>query len=99
MPSRWDEPFGLVNIEAGASRRPIVAAAVGGIPEIVVHGETGFLFERGDAVGFAKYLRQLVDDESLRKHMGEAGRLHVERNFTSQPVRQLEGIYDGVLGR
>lgn len=97
MPSRWDEPFGLINIEAGASRRPIVAAAVGGIPEIIVHGETGFLFERGDAAGFAGYLRQLVENEELRKKMGEAGRLNVERNFTTQPVRVLEGIYDRAL--
>ena len=98
MPSRWDEPFGLVNIEAGASRRPIVAAAVGGIPEIVVPGETGFLFERGDAAGFATHLRELVENEELRKKMGEAGRLHVERNFTTQPVRVLEGVYERVLG-
>ncbi len=98
MPSRWDEPFGLINIEAGASRRPIVAAKVGGIPEIVVHGETGFLFERGDAAGFSDYLRQLVDNEALRKKMGELGRLHVERNFTSAPVRFLESIYDRELG-
>ena len=97
MPSRWDEPFGLINIEAGASRRPIVAAAVGGIPEIVVHGETGFLFERGDVAGFATHLRRLVDDAELRKKMGEAGRLHVEHNFTTQPVRVLEEIYDSVL--
>ena len=99
MPSRWDEPFGLVNIEAGASHRPIVAAAVGGIPEIVVHGKTGFLFERGDAAGFATHLRTLVDDEQLRKTMGEAGRRHVENNFTSAPVRLLESIYDQALGR
>jgi glycosyltransferase involved in cell wall biosynthesis len=99
MPSRWDEPFGLINIEAGASRRPIVAAAVGGIPEIVVHGETGFLFERGDAASFAGYLRQLVENEGLRKKMGEAGRLHVERTFTSAPVRVLESIYDRALAQ
>jgi glycosyltransferase involved in cell wall biosynthesis len=99
MPSRWDEPFGLVNIEAGASCRPIVAAAVGGIPEIVVHGETGFLFERGDAAGFATFLRKLVDDEELRKRMGEAGRRHVEEHFTTQPIRKLEKIYDQALRR
>lgn len=97
MPSRWDEPFGLINIEAGASRRPIVAAAVGGIPEIIVHGETGFLFERGDAASFGAYLLQLVQDEQLRIRMGEAGRLHVERYFTSQPVRVLEGLYDQAI--
>jgi glycosyltransferase involved in cell wall biosynthesis len=99
MPSRWDEPFGLINIEAGATRRPIVAAAVGGIPEIVVHGETGFLFERGDAAAFAGYLRRLAVDEALRRRMGEAGRCHVERNFTTRPVRQLEALYDRALGR
>jgi L-malate glycosyltransferase len=99
MPSRWDEPFGLINIEAGATRRPIVAAAVGGIPEIVVHGETGFLFERGDLKSFAGYLNQLVGNEQLRKKMGQAGRLHVERNFTSAPVRVLESIYDRVLAK
>jgi glycosyltransferase involved in cell wall biosynthesis len=98
MPSRWDEPFGLINIEAGASYRPIVAASVGGIPEIVVHGVTGYLFERGDVSSFGTYLRQLVDNEQLRKKMGEAGRLHVERNFTTKPVRELEKIYYHQLG-
>lgn len=99
MPSRWDEPFGLINIEAGASRRPIVAAAVGGIPEIVVHGETGFLFEPGDAAGFASYLGKLVEDEVLRKKMGANARHHVESSFTSAPVHVLESIYTRMLSR
>jgi glycosyltransferase involved in cell wall biosynthesis len=97
MPSRWDEPFGLINIEAGASRKPIVAAAVGGIPEIIVHGETGFLFERGDLAGFAEHLRRLVDDPDLRTRMGAAARLHVEQHFTDAPVEALMEIYDEVL--
>ena len=97
MPSRWDEPFGLINIEAGASRRPIVAAAVGGIPEIIEHGKTGFLFERGDLTAFAGHLRQLVENEGMRKEMGQAGRLHVERKFTNAPVRLLESIYDRAI--
>jgi glycosyltransferase involved in cell wall biosynthesis len=98
MPSRWDEPFGLINIEAGATRRPIVAAAVGGIPEIIVHGETGFLFERGDLAAFTGYLRQLVDSAELCRRIGEAGRKHVEENFTTAPVRLLETIYARSLG-
>lgn len=97
MPSRWDEPFGLINIEAGISRRPIVAAAVGGIPEIVVDGETGFLFERGDATSFAGHLNRLIQDKALRVRLGLAGRAHVERNFTAAPVRKLEAIYDRLL--
>lgn len=99
MPSRWDEPFGLVNIEAGASRRPIVAAAVGGIPEIVVHNETGFLFERGNVAEFSEYVGRLVADRELRERMGDAGRRHVEQNFTSKPVRDLEAIYARALNR
>lgn len=99
MPSRWDEPFGLVNIEAGASRRPIVAAAVGGIPEIVVHGETGYLFERGNVEEFARCVNHLVADQALRERMGSAGRTHVERNFTTKPVRDLEALYERVLTR
>jgi glycosyltransferase involved in cell wall biosynthesis len=99
MPSRWDEPFGLINIEAGATRRPIVSAAVGGIPETIVHGETGFLFARGDGANFTAYIRQLVEDEALRHRMGEAARRHVEENFTTQPVRVLEHIYDKTLRR
>jgi len=43
MPSRGGEPFGLVNIEAGASKRPVVATRDGGMPEVIVHGENGFL--------------------------------------------------------
>lgn len=99
MPSRWDEPFGLVNIEAGAARRPVVSAAVGGIPEIVVHGETGFLFERGDAAGLTAQLQKLVADKGLREKMGEASRRHVETHFTHRPVRLLEGIYEREIRR
>lgn len=98
MPSRWNEPFGLITIEAGASRRPVVAAAVGGVPEVVLHGETGFLFDRGDVDGFASYLQQLVESRDLRIRMGEAGRCHVERNFTTQPVRRLEQVYRRMIG-
>jgi glycosyltransferase involved in cell wall biosynthesis len=97
MPSRWDEPFGLISIEAGASYRPIVAAAVGGIPEVVVHGVTGYLFDRGDAAALAGHLRQLIGDPDLRTRMGQAGRRHVEQHFTTAPVRRLEALYDNAL--
>lgn len=93
MPSRWDEPFGLVAVEAGACKKPIVATRVGGIPEIVEDGVNGFLVERDDLKGLVARVEQLIQDRDLRQRMGEAGRRKVEREFTIQPVRALEQIY------
>ena len=93
MPSRWDEPFGLVTIEAGLCRKPIVATRVGGIPEIIDDGVTGFLVERDDLEGLVTRVRQLITDPALRQRMGEAARSKVEREFTDKPIRRLEQTY------
>jgi alpha-maltose-1-phosphate synthase len=90
------EPFGIVNLEAMACGAPVVASAVGGIPEIVVEGETGFLvsFEPdGSAHGtprepgvFARALAERIDrlaaDASLARRMGQAGRHRVIEEFS-----------------
>lgn len=93
MPSRWDEPFGLINIEAGAARRPIVATRVGGIPEIISHGENGFLVDRDDLAALTKYTARLMEDKKLRTEMGNRARQSVQERFTHQPIRKLEKIY------
>lgn len=93
VPSRWDEPFGLVNIEAGACRKPVVATQVGGIPEIIDDGVNGFLVEREDFPALLDRVMRLVDDPALRRRMGEKGREKVEREFTTKPVRELEQTY------
>ncbi|WP_022948491.1 glycosyltransferase family 4 protein [Methylohalobius crimeensis] len=93
MPSRWDEPFGLINIEAGACRKPIVSTRVGGIPEIIEHGRNGFLVERADMHALLDRVMQLIDDPDLRRRMGQTGREKVEREFTTKPVRELEQTY------
>jgi glycosyltransferase involved in cell wall biosynthesis len=97
VPSRWDEPFGLVNIEALACRKPVVATRVGGIPEIIDDGVNGFLVERDDFDALLERVLQLVDDPNLRRRMGEAGRTKVEREFTTKPVRELERTYLDLL--
>ncbi|ALP54089.1 hypothetical protein Tel_13630 [Candidatus Tenderia electrophaga] len=97
VPSRWEEPFGLILLEAGAVSKPVVAAQVGGIPEVVVHGETGYLFPKEDLDTMTLQVETLVSDAALRTRMGAQAREHIERHFTHQPVRALEQTYLDLL--
>jgi glycosyltransferase involved in cell wall biosynthesis len=97
MPSRGGEPFGLITIEAGASRRPVVATRDGGVPEVIRHGENGFLVDREDLVGLVHHAMLLIGDQELRQRMGERARQIVEDRFTERPVRDLERAYDRLL--
>jgi glycosyltransferase involved in cell wall biosynthesis len=95
VPSVSDEAFGLVCVEAMASGTPVVATAVGGIPEIVVDGDCGLLVEPGDAAAIAGAVNHLLASPALRRRMGERARRLVEERFTwdviaSQFVRALE---------
>ncbi len=99
VPSRWQEPLGLINLEAGACRTPVVATRSGGIPEIVCDGETGFLVDIGDVAALAARVAELIDDSGLRTRMGEAARERVKAEFTSLPVRQFENILRQVAGK
>jgi glycogen synthase len=83
------EPFGLINLEAMACGTPVVASRVGGIPEVVVDGETGLLVEPGDPVALADALRRVLDDPARAARMGEAGRRRVEANFSWDRIASL----------
>lgn len=98
MPSRWGEPFGLINIEAGAARKPMVSTRDGGIPEIIRHGENGYLVEREDLEGLVQYTTLLIENEALRRRMGQKARELVEEQFTTLPIRKLEQVYDRLSG-
>ena len=74
MPSRWREAFGLVALQAAQQARPVVAARVGGLPEVVVDGESGILFAREDHAELARGLVRLLDDPSWAIRLGETGR-------------------------
>ncbi|HEX5491202.1 MAG TPA: glycogen synthase [Candidatus Udaeobacter sp.] len=90
------EPFGIINLEAMACETAVVASAVGGIKEVVVDGETGFLvpleqmkespFEATDPEKFARDLaeriNELMKNRQLRERCGKAGRKRVEENFS-----------------
>ena len=77
-----DEPFGYINIEAGAAGVPVVASRVGGIPEIVKNGETGYLVapKRPDLI--SEYCNKLLEEDCLRENMGQAAKRHIEENFS-----------------
>ena len=81
VPSLWEEPFGLVALEAMATGRPVCASRVGGLQEIVVHKETGFLFDAGDTAELAKQLDILLDNGDLRLRMGIAAHRRVYAEY------------------
>jgi glycosyltransferase involved in cell wall biosynthesis len=68
-------------LEAMAAGLPVVASRVGGIPELVVDGESGLLVPAGDPHALAEALQRLIDDPSLRARLGAAGRARVEKRF------------------
>ena len=68
-------------LEAQACGRPVVATAVGGVPEQIVEGRTGFLTPPGDAAAMAARIQQLLDDPELRRQMGAAALDHARHNF------------------
>jgi glycogen synthase len=102
------EPFGIINLEAMACETAVVASAVGGIKEVVVDGETGFLvpleqmkespFEAAYPDQYARDLaariNQLMADEPLRKRMGRAGRTRAEQIFSWRAIaQQVHDLY------
>jgi alpha-maltose-1-phosphate synthase len=106
------EPFGLVNVEAMACGTPVVASAVGGIPEIVVEGETGHLvgFEPGDdpfgspadparfAADLAERINALLRDPDRATQLGRAARARVEAEFAWPAIaRQTLALYETLL--
>ena len=98
------EPFGLVILEAMACETAVVASRVGGIPEIVVEGETGFLvdYAADETERFTSELAarigQLLDDPARAKAMGEAGRRRVVRSFGWPAIAATTaGLYESLL--
>jgi starch synthase len=105
------EPFGIINLEAMACRAPVVASATGGIKEVVVHGETGYLvpFDQDPHTSFptnpekfardlASGIQQLLDDSEKCQRFGAAGRRRVESIFSWTAIaRQTIQLYESLV--
>ncbi len=92
--SRWEEAFGFVIAEGMAAARPVVATRVGGIPELVSDGETGYLVARGDVEAIADRILFLLDDVEARRRLGEAGgRAAAARFGLEGRIDQLMTLY------
>ncbi len=92
------EGFGLVFAEAQATGLPVASFDGGPIPEVVAHGETGFLAPERDWEGLAGYVTRLLKDGNLRRRMGERGIERVRTMFDlAERTRALEEIYASVL--
>jgi L-malate glycosyltransferase len=91
------EGLGTSLLDAMAASKPIVATAAGGIPEVVVDGETGFLVPPRDHQAMAAAIIRLLEDEKLRRGMGEAGRRRAESRFSAERmVHETLKVYQRV---
>jgi len=94
------EGLGVAAIEAMAAARPVVATAVGGLKDLVVEGETGFLVPPGDSMALAQALDGLAEEKELARAMGKKGRARVLEHFTMERMaRANEEFYYQLLGR
>lgn len=84
VPSIFEEPFGLVAIEAAFFGLPVIASHIGGLPEIVQHKITGFLVEPGNPEELETRLNELLVDAELRLRMGEAAARHTKTHFSQE---------------
>ena len=93
------EGLGLALLEAASAGVPVVACAVGGVPDVVVAGETGVLVPSDDGVAMALAVRALLAAPDERQRLGTAARRHVERRFDlSSVVAAHHSLYTRVLG-
>ena len=99
MPS-FEEPFGLVFLEAMAMKRAVVALDNGGTPEVVEHGRSGLLSTPGDIPAFAANVVTLLEDAALRERMGAYGRARVLDYFNARRMADdAAREYELILGR
>jgi len=96
LPSRM-EGWGLALMEAMAMMKPVVATRVGGIPELVEDGKTGYLVDLGDVLGLSEAITKLIENPSLRKKMGRQGRLSAKKYTWDNAAKKTLQLYRRAL--
>ena len=92
------EGFGNVNLEAEFKEIPIITTNIGGIPETVIDGVTGFLIEPRNVDMIISSVKKLIEDRNYAKNMGLAGHKFVKETFSKQKfVDNLTKIYESIL--
>jgi glycosyltransferase involved in cell wall biosynthesis len=98
VPSTWQEPAGLVVVEAMATSRPVIASRVGGIPEYLSEGEAGLLVEPGNPTQIAEAILKILNDGPMAQRMGIAGRQRAEQLFSMEKwVADTMALYEPAL--
>lgn len=94
VPSTEPEPFGLVAVEAMLAKKPVIAANHGGITEIVVHNETGLLFEPNNKIALYEAIHQLIENPQMRDVMGVKGFQRATVKFSIETyVHNFENLF------
>ncbi len=84
FPSEWLETFGMTIVEAFSTGTPAIAAKIGGAEQLVQDGINGFLYTPGQHEALVAKVKQIEQDENLRKKLGKNARLSFEKNYTSE---------------
>jgi colanic acid/amylovoran biosynthesis glycosyltransferase len=94
-----EEGLGMVLLEAAATGLPVIGSRVGGIPECILEGRTGFLVPERDDAALAQRMAELLEDTVKRRQMGTEGRALIESRFDiHRQTEALENLYDSLLG-
>jgi N-acetyl-alpha-D-glucosaminyl L-malate synthase BshA len=91
------ESFGLAALEAMACEVPVIATRVGGVPEVVTDGTSGYLLEVGDVAGMAERALELLADPARLRQMGQRARAEAQRFCASLIIPRYEAFYQRVL--
>ena len=98
VPSIWDEPLGMVVLEAWAKERPVVAFAKGALPELIHHGVNGLLADPFSVEALAKNIQELIDKPDLGPRLGKAGNLRLKNEFNRTLwLSRIESVYQKVV--
>ncbi|MEE8261946.1 MAG: glycosyltransferase family 4 protein, partial [Gammaproteobacteria bacterium] len=97
-PSSVSEPFGLAMLEAFASARPIIVTRMGGMPEVVQDGLSGYVIPPRDFEALSNRIVLLLDNARLRRRLGDTGRNIVEQHYTKEIMTKSHlNVYTKVL--